>query len=294
VQRRVSSNPADRVLRVRLREPIRFPDLTERRALKLTGISHYTSRAHFELWHRRVGGPDFHQRTGIFTPLVYVELQVTDVILDMATVLTVRGETYLAKVPDAAGNVDRLVREGRHTLLFQRDGKKVVAGGAELINMFTRYDPDPGRRRVTSLPPEMGVEGVPSRVSGLPTLEKLVPSGRPPDFTDSETHVWHYGQTDPNRHVTGMEYLRVMECYIADVLHRQGHDLRRAYFSRARIVYRKPCFRGEGYRRIAWFRQEAPLVISGAFCRPDDPPDVRPAVAIELTLSQHQDEGQQR
>lgn len=280
-------SPADHVLRVRLREPVRFPDLTERRALKLSGISHYTSRAHFELWHRRIGGPDFHQRTGIFTPLVYVELQATDVTLDMTTVLTVRGQTYLAKIPDAAGNVDRLVREGQHTLLLQREGTEIVVGGARLINMFTRYDPDPARRRVTSLPPEMGLEGIPSRICELPTLETLMPSERAPDFADTETHVWHYGQTDPNGHVTGMEYLRVMECYLADVLHHHGHDLRRAYYSRARIVYRKPCFRGEVYRLVAWMRQEAPPIITGAFCKDGTPPDARPAVAIELTLSQH-------
>jgi len=289
VQRQASiRNPADRVLRVRVRERIRFPDLTERRALKLTGVSHYTSRAHFDLWHRRVGGPDFHQRTGIFTPLVYVEIEVTDVPLDMRAVLAVRGESYLAQLPDAAGGVDRLVREGRHTLFLRRDGEDLVVGQAHLINMFTRYHPDPARRRVTSLPPEMGLGGIPSRITELPTLEMLVPNERPPEFADSETHAWHYGQTDPNGHVTGMEYLRNMECYIADVLRRQGQDLRRAYFSRARIVYRKPCFRGEGYRRVAWFRQEAPLVITGAFYKTDDPPDARPAVAIELTLSQHE------
>jgi hypothetical protein len=87
VRRQVPSNAADQVLRVRLREAIRFPDLTERRALKLTAISHYTGRAHFDLWHRRVGGPDFHRRTGIFTPLVYVELKVTDIVLDVAVAL---------------------------------------------------------------------------------------------------------------------------------------------------------------------------------------------------------------
>lgn len=288
--KRQSTNPADRVLRARVREQVRFPDLSERRALKLTGISHYTSRAHFELWHRRLGGPDFHRRAGIFTPLVYVDMEATDVTLDMGAELTVRGESYLAKLVDAAGNVERLLREGEHTLLIARAGQEIVIGRAHLINMFTRYDPDPARRRVTSLPPEMGLSGVPSRISQLPALEMLVPSGRQPDFADTGTHVWHYGQTDPNRHVTGMEYLRVMQCFVADALHRQGHDLRRAYYSRARIVYRKPCFRGEGYRCVAWFRQEAPLVLTGAFCKADDPPEARPAVAIELTLSQHQSE----
>lgn len=271
-----------------MREPVRFPDLSERRALKLSAISHYAARAHFELWHRRQGGPDFHRHTGIFTPLVYVEIEASDVTLDMGAVLTVRGESYLAKLVDTAGNVERLVREGEHALLIDRDGAEVMVGRTHLINMFTRYDADPARRRVTVLPPEMGLSGVPSRISQLPALETLVPGGRPPDFADRDPHVWHYGQTDPNRHVTGMEYLRVMQCFVADALHARGHDLRRAYYSRARIVYRKPCFRGEGYRCVAWFRQEAPLVITGAFCKADDPPDARPAVAIELRLSQHE------
>ncbi len=285
-----AKNPADGVLRARVREPVRFPDLSERRALKLSAVSHYASRAHFELWHRRQGGPDFHRRAGIFTPLVYVEMEVTDVTLDMGAVLTVRGESYLAKLVDAAGNVERLLREGDHCLLIERDGAETVVGRTHLINMFTRYDANPARRRITSLPPQMGLSGVPSRISQLPTLETLVPDGRPPDFADREVHVWHYGQTDPNRHVTGMEYLRVMQCFIADALHQRGQDLRRGYYSRARIVYRKPCFRGEGYRCAAWFRQEAPLVISGAFRKADDPPEARPAVAIELTLSQHERE----
>ena len=43
----------------------------------------------------------------------------------------------------------------------------------------------------------------------------------------------------------------------------------------------------EAYRLVAWMRQEAPAIITGAFCKDGDPPDARPAVAIELTLSQH-------
>ena len=45
------------------------------------------------------------------------------------------------------------------------------------------------------------------------------------------------------------------------------------------IVYRKPCFRGEGYRRRAWFCGEASLVVAGAFIKAGDPPDARLAVA---------------
>jgi hypothetical protein len=74
------------------------------------------------------------------------------------------------------------------------------------------------------------------------------------------------------------------------VLHRRGHDARRLYFSRTRILYRKPCFRGERYRRVAWFVGEAPLVIAAAIVKVDDPPGSRPAVAVELTVSRHDDE----
>ncbi len=184
------------------------------------------------------------------------------------------------------GAIDHIVREGRHTILT---GAEVV-GRAHLINVFTRYDPDPARRRVTELPPDMRLGPAPSRVIALPAIGDLIPVGRRPDFTEAEPRVWHYGQTDPNRHVSGMDYVRTMECYVADVLQHAGHDLRRLYFSRARIIYRKPCFRGEGYRRVAWFQGEAPLVIAGAFYKEGDPPGARPAVAVELTLSQHEGE----
>jgi len=278
-------NPADRVLRARLKESLRFPDLTERCALKLSAVLHYTSRAHFGLWHRRMGGVDFNAGVGIFTPLFLVEIETTDVSLNPLAQLHVRGETFLAKTLGPSGEVEHIIREGRHTLLTDGDGSAV--GSAHLVNVFTRHDPDPARRRVTALPPEMGLGPVPSRVASLPTIDDLVPAARWPDFAETAPHVWHYGHTDPNRHVSGMEYLRVMEAYVADGLRHARHDLGRLYFTRARILYRKPCFRGEGYRRVAWYRGEAPLMVTGAFFKETDPPDARPAVAVELTLSQH-------
>src|SRR5262249_7421607 len=155
------------------------------------------------------------------------------------------------------------------------------------MNVFTRYHADPARRRVTELPPEMNIGTAPSRVTTVPDIDALVPRDRRPDFVEDSTHVWHYGHTDPNGHVNGIEYLRAMEPYGADVLHASGHDRRRLFFARARIIYRKPCFRGEGYRRRAWFHGEAPLAITGVVVKADDGPDVRPAVAVELTLGQH-------
>jgi len=277
-------NPADFVLRARLKERLHFPDLSERMALKLASVVHYCARSHFGLWHRKLGSPDFRKLEGVFTPLVSVEIEVSDIPVDPMQPLEVHGESYLARNLDAAGAIRHIVREGRHTLLDPRGN---VVGRARLLNVFTRYDPDPARRRVTELPSSLGVGSVPSRVTELPEIETLVPAGRAPDLVEESPAFWHYGQTDANRHVNGIEYLRAMEGYVAECLARRGGDLRRTYFSRARIVYRKPCFRGEGYRRAVWFHGEAPPLAVGVFRKDGDPADARPAVAIELTLAQH-------
>ena len=281
---RPPKNPADIVLRARLREVVHFPDLTERLALRLSSIAAYTAQAHFGIWHKKLGSPDFTKPDAVFTPLVHVELEATDVRVDPREPFHVHGETYLAKSLGRDGIVRHLVREGRHTVM--RPDKTIVAR-ARLMNVFTRYHADPGRRRVAELPPEMGLGTVPSRVAEPVDLEALVPVDRRPDFVEETPRVWHYGQTDANRHVNGMEYLRSMELYVADMLHLAGHDLRSLYFRRTRIVYRKPCFRGESYRRLAWVRGEAPLTVTGVFVKVDDPPDARPAAAVELTLGRH-------
>jgi hypothetical protein len=275
-------NPADLVVRARLREEIHFPDLTERLALKLSAVLDYTARAHFGSWHKRLGGPDFSDPSGVFTPLVHVDVEVTDVPVNPRSAFHVQGETFLARTVDTGGATDHLVREGRHVV---RDASNNVVARVRLLNVFTRYDADPVRRRVTELPPALGLGTAPSRITELPDIGSLIPADRRPDFAEDALHVWHYGQTDANRHVNSMEYLRSMELYVAHVLHGAGHDLKRLYFTRARIVYRKPCFRGEGYRRLAWFRGEAPLVIAGAIVKDGDS---RPATAVELTLGQHE------
>ncbi len=277
-------NPADVVLRSRYRETVLFPDLTERLALRLSSIVTYTAKAHFGVWHKKMGGPDFSDPTGVFTPLVVVELEVTDVPVTPWQPFLVRGETHLAKTLDDRGAVRQLLREGQHAVY---DLAGALIARAKLTNVFTRYDPDPGRRRVTSLPPEWGMGATPSRVATLLDVDALVPADREPDFVEERERAWHYGQTDANRHVNGMEYLRAMEVFVANALHGAGHDLRRLYFARARIVYRKPCFRGEGYQRVAWRRGEGGLVVAGAFRKAGDSPASRPAVAVELTMGQH-------
>jgi len=277
---------ADRVLRVCVKEPLRFQDLTERLALKLSALPDYAGRAHFMPWHRLLGTPDFRNLTGVFSPLVHVAAEVTDAPVDGHGSLEVRGMTQLSKVLDADGGVRRLLREGVHEL-FGPGG--VRCGRVRFVNAFTRYDSDPVRRRVTELPPEWKLGAVPSRIAtDVPEIGALVPVGRRPDFTDATPHAWHYGHTDANRHVNGIAYLCAMENFVADGLLARGVDLGRLYFAATRIVYRKPCFAGEGFRRVAWFQGEAPLVVTGAFFKVDDPEHAPPAVAVELTLRPHE------
>jgi hypothetical protein len=279
------ANRADRVIRTRLREAVHFQTLTENRTIRLSSVLEYTGRSHFAPWHRILSGThDFTNPAGIFTPLVFVEVETADLACDPNFRVEVRGESWLGHSRDSSGAVRNIVREGRHTVV--NPGGAVLAR-ARLLNVFTRYDPDPARRRVTELPAELGLGALPGRAIELPAIESLIDPARKPDFADAGAHVWHYGQTDPNRHINGTAYLRAMEEFAADSLYAAGHDLRRLYAARARIIYRKPSFRGEGYRRVAWFRSEAPLVLAGAFYNEKQPVDAQPAVAIELTLLQH-------
>jgi len=284
---RAKGNPADAAVSVRVVEPIHFPDLSERRALKLSAVHRYVARAHFGTWLARTGRPDFARLTGVFTPLVHVDFGVTDVPLEPSTRLRVAGRSRLARVLGRDGALRHIAREGSWTIRTS-DGREV--GHARLVNVFTRYDVDPARRRVTELPPELGLGSLPSNTIEVPTLDDLVPPGRAAEAREEEPRVWHYGETDPNRHVNGMAYLRALEDYLAALLHRRGHDLARLYEVRARLVYRKPCFRGQAYRRLAWCRGEAPLVMTAGVIGAGARADERPAVAAELTFGLH-DEG---
>ncbi|HVN28841.1 MAG TPA: hypothetical protein VMT64_10165 [Candidatus Binataceae bacterium] len=278
-------NRADRIVRTRMREDVAFPSLTENRTIKLSSVSEYTGRSHFGPWQRILAGMhSFEQMSGIFTPLVYVELETTDAVCDPNSKLTIQGESFLGKSLDETGAVRRIVREGRHVVL---DPGGIKLASARMLNVFTRYDPDPAKRRVIELPPELGLGAAPTRIIEVPELETIVDRTRKPDFLETQNHVWTYDQTDPNRHVNGTSYLRAMQEHVADLLHASGHDLKRLYAARARIVYRKPSFRGEAYRRAVWFRSEAPLALAGAFFGAQDAASATPSVAVELTFQQH-------
>jgi len=139
------ANRADRIVRTTMREPVSFPGLTENRSIKLASVSDYAGRSHFAPWQRILAGMhDFEKMAGIFTPLVYVELETRDLACDPTTRVVVRGESFLGKSLDPSGAVRHLVREGRHRVL---DANGTELAAARMLNVFTRYDADPARRR---------------------------------------------------------------------------------------------------------------------------------------------------
>jgi hypothetical protein len=112
-----------------------------------------------------------------------------------------------------------------------------------------------------------------------------VPSG---EFADAEDHVWSYQQTDPNGHVHAMEYVRVMESFATDGLARAGRSPRDYIFTRARVLFRRPCFTGESYRRVArrFTAPDGEDLLIGAIHAVPEPgmaPSSRPVTLLRLS-----------
>jgi hypothetical protein len=284
--RALSDVDADTVFSGEAETRVEFSDLSERRAVKLAALTRYVSRAHFKTWERLRRRPDFDTLEGVFTPLVLIEIEASDAKVEPGEMLRASGRSTFGKVADPEGNVRQITRDGRHRV-FTANGEPV--GAVRFVNVFTRYDPDPARRRITEIPAELGVGSVPSRVTDIPTVSTLLPRDRPPDFPEGERNVWYYAQTDPNRHVNSLAYLHVAQEYAATRLHHAGHPMDRLWAKRARLCFRKPCFRGEEYRRLAWRTREEPLVLGIAIEKTSDPEGHPPAAAIELTLAEHDD-----
>jgi hypothetical protein len=289
----VSARTADTAFRDRFLEPPYFEDLSERAAVKLTSMLRLTGRPHYTLWAREIGGPHFKERTGQFFPIYYLDVSVTDVPIETREPVAVEVTIRLGKqlLPD--GGVDRLVSEA-WTEVHSRaaDGRAVSVGRSHKQSVFTRPHPNPARRRVTELHPSLGLGRLPERAVRLFTVEDLreVPEGYGPGepLEDAEAHVWSYQQSDPNQHVHAMEYVRVMETFAADALARRGRRAATYHFARARVLFRRPCFTGEWYRRTATRHagRDGAEIIAGAIwpvAGPDAPLPATPATVVQLS-----------
>jgi hypothetical protein len=239
-----------------VRRPFHFEDLSERRALKLTSLLRVAGSAHFSVLQEQVTGPHFKERTGQFAPIYALDLQVSDEPLPFQDGFDVHVRIRLGKEPLDDGRSHRLFSEADVQIKgVGANGESVTPGRMRLQLVFTRFDPDPEKRRVTELHPSMGLGPMPTRTLKTRTAEELLtaPSGLRavdgPAFLDPTYRVWSYQQSDPNGHVHGMEYVRVLEQFAAEQLARLGHPPRHYVFDAAEVLFRKPCFTGEFYVR---------------------------------------------
>jgi hypothetical protein len=287
----MSERTADTEFRATFYEPPYFEDLSERGAVKLTSMLRLTGRPHYTLWAREIGSPHFKERTGQFFPIYYLDLQVTDAPIETREAVQVDVRIRLGKHLAPDGTVDRLISEAWTELSSNpADGRRQL-GGTHKQAVFTRPDPDPEKRKVRVLHPSLGLGELPSRVIRPFTLEDLVvpPSGYTggEELSDREAHVWSYQQTDPNQHIHAMEYVRVMEAFAAEQLARCGRPPQGYYFGRARVIFRRPAFTGEWYRRTAqrFVGPEGDELVIGSIHRvpdPDTPPSGAPGTLVQL------------
>ncbi len=284
----MSSAPrsADRVFDAESSDRVDFSDLSERQSVKLGAMTRYVARSHFQTWEQLRKMPDFDSLSGIFTPLVSLEIEATDAKVRPGEILTARGQSAFGKVLTTSGAVRQITRDGRHEL-FGEQGDSL--GAVRFVNVFTRYDKDPEKRKIVEIPEELGVGRLPDRVTDLSTVEDLIERKRTPDFHDSRGGVWQYEQTDPNRHVNSLAYLSVLQEFSLTELFHAGLSMDRLWVRRAKVVFRKPCFRGEGYRCSVWQMGADPQVLGAAIFKVGDPAGHPPAAAASFTLATHAD-----
>jgi hypothetical protein len=230
-----------------------------------------------------------------------MEMEVSDEPLDMREPLAVETEIRLGRTADAAGRTTRIVSRAEQKIRARSlAGREVETARLVKHSVFTRPDAPREERRVRELHPSLGLGAVPPRAMQLLSVLDLdVP---PADFhphaerrafeaEDAEAHVWGYEQTDPNRHVHAMDYVKVMESFGWDHLARTGVAAGGHYFASCRILFRSPCFRGERYLRRARFeprdeRTGGGGLLLGRILKAGDggkpQGDTRPAVAVQL------------
>lgn len=275
---------ADTVFHRSFEAPYAFDDVCERGSLKLTSILRVTAPRHFDLWTSEIGGPDFFQRTGLFIPIVALDIFVADLPIRLGAPLEIDITIRLGAQLDGSGQVRRLLSEstGEVHAPHAQTGERVLVARNLKHNALSRNDPDPARRRVTELPESMNLGRVPTRLVEFATIADLAsaPSdfSRMADFTDQVPHVWSYEQTDMNQHIHAMEYVRMMELFAVDQLAELGRNPREYAFRRARIAFRKPCFTGERYLRSGSLHgSDGEELVCGTLRKVDEGRAVEPA-----------------
>ena len=148
----------------------------------------------------------------------------------------------------------RARRQDSHALGFEAtQGEPVEAGCAEIIHVFTRPTAAPGEHRVSRLPApadRLQVHDYPGSLPSPRDLQDLARGLTPVALADAETACGVYGlpNTDVNQHVNVLEYIMGFENHFTTLVHAAGLGVNHHRIIRARMVFRKPFFPGQGYR----------------------------------------------
>jgi hypothetical protein len=151
-----------------------FEDLSERGSFKLHSTLRYTGPFHYGLWEQAITGVDFFEKTGQFTPIYSMELEVTDDPVSLREPLVVETVIELGRTVDASGETTRIVSRSEQTLRgTSPGGGEVRLGKLRKHSIFSRPDGPPEQRRVRELHESLGLGPQPPRTLQILTLLDL-------------------------------------------------------------------------------------------------------------------------
>lgn len=131
-------------------------------------------------------------------------------------------------------------------------GAIVEAGTAEIMHVITKPVSAPGERQVTSVPEELRVLAEHRWDKPIPSVEAMsvAPAGYTPVDAGAwgeRIDAWGMPNTDINQHVNVQEYVMGAENQFTRVLHGAQLPVTKHRIARARLLFRKPFFPGQGY-----------------------------------------------
>lgn len=166
-------------------------------------------------------------------------------------------------------------------------GEIIEAGRAEIRHVITRPLAPPAERQVTAVPEELRALREHAWDQPWPSVEGLsaVPEGYErfdAGAWQERTDVWGLPNTDINQHVNVQEYIMGAENQFTRLLLAAGLPVARHHIGRARLLFRKPFFPGEGYllRAQLYRRGDQTRMHGGFYLLEDQQPSPRPSAYV--------------
>lgn len=149
------------------------------------------------------------------------------------------------------------------------DAPLVEAGRAQVLHVLTRPTAPPDERRVERVPEALTGLREHEWNEPLPSLDMLEGPGEGWELASSAEHrdIWGMPNTDINQHVNVLEYVMTFENQVTRQLWEADLPVVGHRLQRSRLLFRKPCFPGEGFvvRSDLYCRGPQTLLIAGLY-----------------------------